>query len=33
VDRTPTLFLNGRMIVGLPDEAFFQAIDQALGGK
>jgi protein-disulfide isomerase len=35
VDRTPTMFINGRMIVGLPsDEAYFQAIDGALrGGK
>jgi protein-disulfide isomerase len=31
VDRTPTLFINGRMMVGLPsDEAYFQAIDEAL---
>jgi protein-disulfide isomerase len=31
VDRTPTLFVNGRMLVGLPSEdAYFQTIDEAL---
>ncbi|HMD84226.1 MAG TPA: thioredoxin domain-containing protein [Terriglobia bacterium] len=34
VDRTPTLFINGRKMVGLPsDDAYFQAIDAILGGK
>ena len=35
VNQTPTLFINGRMMVGLPSEdAYFQAIDAALrGGK
>jgi len=35
VDRTPTLFINGRMIIGLPsEEAYFQMIDGILrGGK
>jgi protein-disulfide isomerase len=35
VDRTPTLFVNGRMMVGLPsDDAYFQLIDTILrGGK
>jgi protein-disulfide isomerase len=35
VDRTPTLFVNGRMIIGLPsEEAYFQMIDGILrGGK
>jgi len=35
VDRTPTLFFNGKMVVGLPsDDAYFQAIDAVLrGGK
>jgi protein-disulfide isomerase len=35
VDRTPTLFINGRLVPGgQPDEAYFQAIDAALrGGK
>jgi protein-disulfide isomerase len=31
VDRTPTVFVNGKMIVGLPSEdAYFQAINEAL---
>ena len=35
VNQTPTVFINGRMMVGLPsDDAYFQAIDAALrGGK
>ncbi len=35
VDRTPTLFINGRMMVGLPsNDAYFQTIDAMLrGGK
>lgn len=34
VNQTPTLFINGRMIIGLPSEAgFFQAVDEALSGK
>jgi protein-disulfide isomerase len=34
VNQTPTVFINGRMIVGLPsEEAYFQAIDGALRGK
>jgi protein-disulfide isomerase len=34
VNQTPTLFINGRMMIGLPsDEAYFQAIDEALRGK
>ncbi len=35
VDRTPTLFFNGKMVVGLPtDDAYFQIIDEILrGGK
>jgi len=34
VDRTPTLFINGKMLIGLPsDDAFFQAVDAALAGK
>ncbi len=35
VDPTPTLFINGRMMVGLPSEdAYFQTIDAMLrGGK
>ena len=35
VDRTPTLFINGRLMIGLPSEdAYFQAVDLALrGGK
>jgi len=33
VDRTPTLFINGRKMVGLPsDDAYFQTIDAILGG-
>lgn len=31
VNQTPTVFINGRMMVGLPsEEAYFQAIDEAL---
>jgi protein-disulfide isomerase len=31
VDRTPTLFFNGRMVVGLPSEdAYYQIIDEEL---
>lgn len=34
VDRTPTAFVNGKMIVGLPSpEAYFQAVDEALKEK
>ncbi len=34
VNSTPTLFINGRMMVGLPSEdAYYQAIDEALKGK
>ena len=34
VVSTPTLFINGRMMVGLPSEdAYYQAIDDALKGK
>jgi len=34
VNQTPTVFINGRMMVGLPSEdAYFQAIDEALRGK
>jgi protein-disulfide isomerase len=34
VNQTPTLYINGRMLVGLPSEdAYFQAIDAALSGK
>jgi protein-disulfide isomerase len=34
VSQTPTVFINGRMMLGLPSEdAYFQAIDQALKGK
>ena len=34
VNQTPTLFINGRMMIGLPSEdAYFQAIDEALKGK
>ena len=34
VDRTPTLFINGRLMIGLPSEdVYYQAIDQALRGK
>ncbi len=33
VDRTPTLFINGHKMVGLPsDDAYFQAIDALLSG-
>jgi protein-disulfide isomerase len=33
IDRTPTAFVNGKMIVGLPSpEAYFQAVDEALRG-
>jgi protein-disulfide isomerase len=31
VNQTPTVFINGRMLIGLPSEdAYFQAIDEAL---
>ena len=31
VNQTPTWFINGKMIIGLPSEqGYFQAIDQAL---
>ena len=31
VDRTPTVFINGRMIVGLPSEdAYYQTVDEIL---
>lgn len=34
VVSTPTLFINGRMMVGLPSEdAYYQAIDEALRGS
>jgi protein-disulfide isomerase len=34
VISTPTVFINGRMMVGLPSEdAYFKAIDAALQGK
>jgi protein-disulfide isomerase len=34
VNQTPTLYINGRMLIGLPSEdAYFQAIDAALRGK
>jgi protein-disulfide isomerase len=34
VNQTPTVFINGRMLVGLPSEdAYFQAIDEALHGR
>jgi protein-disulfide isomerase len=35
VDRTPTVFINGRLMIGLPSEAaYYQAVDLALrGGK
>ena len=34
VVSTPTLFINGKMMVGMPSEdAYFQAIDDALKGK
>lgn len=33
VNQTPTVFINGRMLLGLPSEdAYFQAIDSALRG-
>jgi protein-disulfide isomerase len=33
VDRTPTAFINGKMLVGMPSaEAYFQAVDEALRG-
>lgn len=33
VQSTPTSFINGRMIVGLPStDAYFKAIDEALSG-
>ena len=34
VNSTPTLFINGRMMIGMPSEdAYYQAIDAALKGK
>jgi protein-disulfide isomerase len=35
VDRTPTLFINGKMMIGLPSEdAYYQTVDEILrGGK
>lgn len=34
VEATPTLFINGKMLVGLPSEdAYFQAIDEALKNR
>lgn len=34
VNQTPTIFINGRMIIGLPsEEAYFQMIDEALQGS
>jgi protein-disulfide isomerase len=34
VNSTPTLFINGKKMVGLPSEdAYYQAIDDALSGK
>jgi protein-disulfide isomerase len=34
VNQTPTVFINGRMMIGLPSEdAYYQAIDEALRGK
>jgi protein-disulfide isomerase len=34
INQTPTLFINGRMMIGLPSEdAYYQAIDEALRGK
>ena len=34
VNQTPTVFINGRMMLGLPSEdAYYQAIDEALRGK
>jgi protein-disulfide isomerase len=33
VDRTPTAFVNGKMIIGLPSpETYYQAVDEALRG-
>lgn len=33
VDRTPTTFINGKMIIGLPSpETYYQAVDEALRG-
>ena len=33
VNQTPTLFINGKMMIGLPSEAgFFKAVDEALNG-
>jgi len=33
VNQTPTLFINGRLLIGLPSEdAYFQTIDEALRG-
>ncbi len=33
VDRTPTAFINGKMIVGMPSaESYYQAVDDALRG-
>jgi protein-disulfide isomerase len=34
ITQTPTVFINGRMLIGLTSEdAYFEAIDQALRGK
>ena len=34
VNQTPTVFIKGRMLMGLPSEdAYYQAIDEALRGK
>ena len=34
VNQTPSVFINGRLMIGLPSEdAYFQAIDEALRGK
>ena len=34
VNSTPTLFINGKKMVGLPSEdAYYQLIDDALNGK
>jgi predicted DsbA family dithiol-disulfide isomerase len=34
VNSTPTLFINGKKMIGLPSEdAYFQLIDDALNGK
>jgi protein-disulfide isomerase len=33
VDRTPTAFINGKLMVGMPSaDAYFQAVDEALRG-